>query len=114
MDRKWDGIGLKRDVEMEKNMKVTRETIEHVAGLARLNLTEHEKEKLTGEMENIISYVDKLNELDTTDVKPMEHVIPIKNVLREDVVEKSFDREKILANAPAAEDGCFKVPKVVE
>ena len=95
-------------------MKVTRETIEHVADLARLNLTEIEKERLTSEMEKIISYVDKLNELDTFDVKPMEHVIPIRNVLREDKTEKSYDREKILANAPLSEDGCFKVPKVVE
>lgn len=95
-------------------MKVTKETIEHVAKLARLNITEHEKEKLTYEMENIISYVDKLNELDTTGVKPMEHVIPMKNVFRDDNVEKSYDREKILSNAPSKEDGCFKVPKVVE
>ena len=95
-------------------MKVTREIIEHVADLARLNLNESEIEKLTCEMERIISYVDKLNELDTTGVKPMEHVIPIKNVLREDRTEKSCDREKLLSNAPAHEDGCFKVPKVVE
>ncbi len=95
-------------------MKVNRETIEHVAELSRLNLTETEKERLTSEMEKIISYVDKLNELDTSDVKPMEHVIPIRNVLREDKTEKSYDREKILANAPFREDGCFKVPKVVE
>ena len=95
-------------------MKVTRETIQHVADLARLNLTETEKERLTSDMEKIISYVDKLNELDTSGILPMEHVIPIRNVLREDKVEKSYDREKILANAPLSEDGCFKVPKVVE
>lgn len=95
-------------------MKVTREVIEHVAGLARLNLTEQEKERLTAEIAEVISYVDKLNELDTADVKPMEHVIPMKNVLREDKAAKSLDRDKILANAPSHEDGCFKVPKVVE
>lgn len=95
-------------------MKVTKETIEHVANLARLNLTDTEKEKLTSEMENIISYVDKLNELDTLNVKPKEHVIPVKNVFRKDRVEKSYEREKILENAPSWEDGCFKVPKVVE
>ena len=95
-------------------MKVNKETIEHVANLARLNLTEQEKEKLTTEMESIISYVDKLNELDTSEVLPTAHVIPVKNVFREDKAEKSYDREKILANAPSAEDGCFKVPKVVE
>jgi aspartyl-tRNA(Asn)/glutamyl-tRNA(Gln) amidotransferase subunit C len=95
-------------------MKVTRETIEYVAGLARLNLTPEEEARLTTDMESIISYVDKLNELDTEGIEPMEHVIPIRNVLREDVAEKSYDREKILANAPSGEDGCFKVPKVVE
>lgn len=95
-------------------MKVTRETIEHVAGLARLNLTQGEKEKLTSEMENIVLYFDKLNELDTSDIAPREHVIPIKNVFREDVEGKSYDRGKILANAPSQQNGCFKVPKVVE
>lgn len=95
-------------------MRVTKETIEHVANLARLNLTEQETEKLTVEMAEIISYVDKLNELDTSDISPTAHVIPINNVFREDIAEKSFDRDKILANAPSAEDGCFKVPKVVE
>jgi aspartyl/glutamyl-tRNA(Asn/Gln) amidotransferase, C subunit len=95
-------------------MKVTRETIEHVASLARLNLTEDEKESLTSKMGDIISWVDKLNELDTSGVKPMEHVIPLKNVFREDAVKKSYDREKVLANAPVKENGCFKVPKIVE
>lgn len=95
-------------------MKVTREMIEYVAALARLNLTEEEKEKLTDEMGNIISYVDKLNELDTSNVPPTSHVKPVVNVFREDRVESSYERDKILANAPSKENGCFKVPKVVE
>lgn len=95
-------------------MKITKKTIEHVANLARLNLTEQEKEKLTLDMENIISYVDKLNELDTSNVSPTAHVIPIKNVFREDIANKSFDRDIILSNAPSTENGCFKVPKVME
>ncbi len=95
-------------------MKITRETIEHVANLARLNLTEQEKETLTTEMADVISYVDKLNELDTSNVEPKSHVMPVNNVFREDKTEKSYDREKILANAPSKDDGCFKVPKVVE
>ena len=95
-------------------MKVTKEIIEHVANLARLNLTENEKEKMTSEMTNIISYVDKLNELDTSNVPPTSHVKPVNNVFREDRVLKSYDREKILSNAPSQENGCFKVPKVVE
>ena len=95
-------------------MKITRETINHVANLARLNLTEQEKEKMTNEMGNILSYVDKLNELDTADVEPTVHVIPVKNVFRDDTVHPSYDRDKILANAPSKENGRFKVPKVVE
>lgn len=95
-------------------MKISKEQVEHVAKLARLNLTEEEKERLTGEMENIIAFADKLNELDTTGVEPTAHVIPIQNVFRDDVVEPSYDREKILANAPSQEGGCFKVPKIVE
>jgi aspartyl-tRNA(Asn)/glutamyl-tRNA(Gln) amidotransferase subunit C len=95
-------------------MKVTKETIEHVANLARLNFSDVEKEKLTIEMANILAHVDKLNELDTRNVEPTSHVLPVKNVFREDFIEKSYDREKILANAPSHEDGCFKVPKVVE
>ncbi len=95
-------------------MKVNLETIEHVANLARLNLTMDEKKKLTIEMEGIIAFVDKLNELDTKDIKPMEHVIPMKNILREDVMEASYDREKILMNAPSHNEGGFKVPRVIE
>jgi aspartyl-tRNA(Asn)/glutamyl-tRNA(Gln) amidotransferase subunit C len=95
-------------------MKITQEVIEHVANLARLNLSEQEKEKLTSEMANIVAYVDKLNELDTSDIQPTAHIIPVKNVFREDKTQEPYDREKILANAPSHEDGCFKVPKVVE
>jgi len=95
-------------------MKVTMENIEHVANLARLNLTDDEKRMLTSQMEEIVSYVDKLNELDTSEVEQTAHVMPLKNIFREDRVQESYDREKILANAPSQEDGCFKVPKVVE
>jgi aspartyl-tRNA(Asn)/glutamyl-tRNA(Gln) amidotransferase subunit C len=95
-------------------MAVDIKTIEHVANLARLNLTDDEKKKLTKEMDDIVSYVDKLNELDTEGIVPREHVIPVNNVLREDEIKESFDREILLANAPDKDNGCFKVPKVVE
>ncbi|MDF2523892.1 MAG: glutamyl-tRNA(Gln) amidotransferase, subunit [Clostridiales bacterium] len=95
-------------------MNVTKETIENVANLARLNLSQQEIEKLTTEMAGIISYVEKLNELDTSDIHPTQHVLPIKNIFREDEVRPSYPVEKILGNAPSSEDGCFKVPKVVE
>ncbi|GAE87454.1 Asp-tRNA(Asn)/Glu-tRNA(Gln) amidotransferase subunit GatC [Acetivibrio straminisolvens] len=95
-------------------MKVTKETIEYVANLARLKLTEEEKEKFIRDMENIISYVDKLNELDTSEIAPTDHVIPINNVFRDDEVLDSYPKDKMLMNAPSKENGCFKVPKVVE
>jgi aspartyl-tRNA(Asn)/glutamyl-tRNA(Gln) amidotransferase subunit C len=79
-----------------------------------LNLTEEEKDKFTLEMASIIEFADKLNELDTEGIEPTAHVIPIQNVFREDEVRPSYDREEILKNAPEKEDGCFKVPKIVE
>lgn len=95
-------------------MQITKKDIEHVAKLSRLNFTEEEIEKFTSDMTSIIGFVDKLNELDTTNVEPTAHVIPINNVFREDVIKPSFDREKILQNAPSEKDGCFLVPKIVE
>jgi aspartyl-tRNA(Asn)/glutamyl-tRNA(Gln) amidotransferase subunit C len=95
-------------------MKITREVIEHIADLAMLNLEADEIERLTTEMGKILEYMDKLNEVDTSDVKPREHVIAKSNVFREDMVCKSLDREKILESAPATEGGCFKVPRVMD
>jgi len=94
-------------------LKITKEQVEYVANLARLNLTEEEKETLTKEMEDIIGFADKLKELDTTGVEPTAHALPIYNVFREDVVGASYDREDILKNAPSKEQGCFKVPSIV-
>lgn len=95
-------------------MKITKEQVEHVAKLARLNLTEEEKEHFTNDMEAIISFADQINELDIKDVKPTDHVIPINNVFRDDVIKPSMDREQLLKNAPSQENGCFSVPKIVE
>lgn len=95
-------------------MKITEKEIEHVANLARLNLTSEEKIKLTKELADIINFADKLNELDTQGVEPMAHILDISNVFRKDEVRPSFDREAILSNAPTKEDGCIKVPKIVE
>jgi aspartyl-tRNA(Asn)/glutamyl-tRNA(Gln) amidotransferase subunit C len=95
-------------------LKINEETVDYTANLSKLNLTEKEKAKMTSDMANIISYFNKLNELDIRNVKPMEHVLSVRNVFRNDQVRKSYDREKMLANAPSIEDGCFKVPKVVE
>lgn len=95
-------------------MKITRETVDYVANLARLNLTEDEELKMIEDLDKILSHVDKLNELDTTGVEPTAHILPIRNVFREDVVQDSYDRDILLSNAPVQENGCFKVPKIVE
>ena len=95
-------------------MKITRNTVDYVANLARLNLSDEEKDKMMVDLDKILVYVDKLNELDTSGVEPTAHILPIKNVFRDDVTQPSFDRELILANAQEQEDGCFKVPKIVD
>ena len=95
-------------------MNISKDIIIHVAALARLKLSEDEIDRLKIDMENIINHVNKLNELDISNVEPTAHIMSIKNVLREDVVEESINREELLKNAPSKEDGCFKVPKIVE
>lgn len=95
-------------------MAISDNDIKYVANLARLNLSEKESEKLIVDLQSIISYVDKLNELDVSNVEPMNHVMDVENVFREDKVEKSYDREEILKNAPETDSGCFRVPKIVE
>ena len=94
-------------------MKVTKETVRQVAELSRLNLTAEEEEQFVQDMNTIVSYVNKLNDLSTEGIKPMECVRQINNVFREDEVKESLSREKILANAYSTEDGCFKVPRIV-
>lgn len=93
---------------------ISDETIEYVGILAKLALSEEEKEQAKKDMGSMLDYIDKLNELDTKDVEPMSHVFPVNNVFREDVVENGDDREAILKNAPAKKDGSFMVPKTVE
>lgn len=95
-------------------MKITKEQVTHVANLARLNLTEEEKEHMTKDMESIIAFVDQMNGLDIEGIKPTDHIIPVNNVFREDVVKPSMDVEELLRNAPAKENGCYSVPKIVE
>lgn len=95
-------------------MKITKEQVTHVANLARLNLTEAETEHMTKDMASIIDFVDQMNGLDISDIKPTEHIIPINNVFREDVVRPSMAIEELLRNAPEQENGCYSVPKIVE
>ncbi len=95
-------------------MIIDDKLIEYLEALARLELTDAEKEKAKKDLSDILQYIDLLNELDTDGVTPMSHVLPIQNVMREDEVKPSFAREDILKNAPQQKNGCYKVPKAVD
>ena len=86
--------------------------VEHVAHLAKLNLTEDEKVKFSKQLGDILKYMEQLNEVDTTGVEPMNHPIDFSNVMREDVARYDSTREELMANAPAVEQDYFKVPKI--
>ncbi len=94
-------------------MAVTISDVEYVASLARLEFSTEEKEKLAHELNEILKYVEQLNELNTENVEPLSHVIELNNVFREDVVKRSILPEEALKNAPAKNDKFFKVPKVI-
>lgn len=93
---------------------ISDETIEYVGILAKLELSDEEKEQAKKDMANMLDYIDTLNELDTSGVEPMSRVFPVNNVFREDVVTNGDDREEILANAPEAKEGAFVVPKTFD
>ena len=95
-------------------MKITVEMVDYVSNLSRLKLPEEERAPMAENLEQIVSYMDMLNTLDTSNVEPMSHVFPVKNVLRKDEVAPSFDRADLLANAPVPDDQAFLVPKTVE
>ena len=90
---------------------ISDETIEYVGILAKLELSDEEKEQAKKDMGSMLDYIDKLNELDTTGVEPMSHVFPVDNVFREDVVTNGDDRDEMLANEPQKKDGTYMVPK---
>ena len=91
---------------------ITIKDVEHVAKLARLELTEEEKEKFTNQLGDVLKYVEQMNEVDTSNVEPMAHAIDFVNVMREDEVKYEQTKEELMKNAPDAEDGFFKVPKI--
>lgn len=93
---------------------ITDETIDYVGILAKLKLNEEEKVQAKADMQKMLDYIDKLDELDTTGVEPMSHVFAVNNVFREDVVINGDDRDNMLANAPEKKEGQYKVPKTVE
>ena len=89
-------------------------TIEYVGILAKLELSDEEKEQAKTDMASMLDYIDKLGELDTTGIEPMSHVFPVENVMREDVVTNGDGSEETLANAPERHDTSFVVPKTVD
>ena len=93
---------------------ISDETIEYVGILAKLELSAEEKEQAKSDMGRMLDYIDKLGELDTTDIEPMSHVFPVQNVFREDVVVNGDDRDNMLANAPEKKDGTYMVPKTFD
>jgi aspartyl-tRNA(Asn)/glutamyl-tRNA(Gln) amidotransferase subunit C len=94
-------------------MALTRDEVLHVADLARLSLAPAEIELFTRQLNDILAYVEKLQELDTAGVEPLAHVIPVFNVFREDAVSLGLDRDTALDNAPAREEGAFVVPRII-
>jgi aspartyl-tRNA(Asn)/glutamyl-tRNA(Gln) amidotransferase subunit C len=94
-------------------MKISKEEVIHVANLARLEMSAREVEEMAAQLDGILSYVDKLNELDTSGVKPTTHAIDVCNAFREDEVKESLGQEQSLANGPSQNGEAFVVPRVV-
>ncbi len=95
-------------------MEITRDQAQYIAKLAKLSFSDEELDKMALDMQSILNFAREINALDTSNVKAMEHVLPIQNVLRIDGEPLSFSREELLKNAPEQMDGCFMVPKVIE
>lgn len=94
-------------------MKINDKLLDYTAALSKLEIREDEREAVAASMSEIIEYMALMNELDTENVEPMSHVLPLNNVFREDETVQSADRDELLANAPEKKDGCFKVYKTV-
>lgn len=94
--------------------KIDNETIEYVGILAKLELSDEEKEQARKDMGRMLEHIDKLNELDTTETEPMSHIFPVQNVFREDVVTNGDASERLLSNAPEQKGNMFAVPKTFE
>jgi len=94
--------------------KISLKDVEHVARLARLELSDADKERMRRELDSILSYIDKLRAVDTEGVEPTSHAVPLTNVMREDVTRSSFAQSDMLANAPERSGDFFRVPKIIE
>jgi len=95
-------------------MKVTNKEIKHIANLSRLTVPDNEMEKFIEQFNQILNYADILQKIDTKGIEPTPYVLPISNVLREDVVKEGVSHEEALKNAPEVHNGGFKVPRVIE
>ncbi len=92
---------------------ITKETVQHVAKLARLELAPYEESQLTNELGAILGYVEQLAQVDVSGVAPTAQAIPVSNVVREDQLRPSLTRDEVLQNAPAPEQGMFRVPRII-
>jgi aspartyl-tRNA(Asn)/glutamyl-tRNA(Gln) amidotransferase subunit C len=95
-------------------MKITREEVQRVALLARLQLSPEEEELLTGQLDKILQYMETLDRLDTENVEPLAHAVDVVNAFRDDRITNAPQPDNLLANAPAREKSFFKVPKIIE
>jgi aspartyl-tRNA(Asn)/glutamyl-tRNA(Gln) amidotransferase subunit C len=95
-------------------MRLTRKEVQQIAMLARLRLTPEEEERLTEQLDNILRYMGKLNQLDTSGIEPFGHTVEVINPMREDIVTNQANAEALLANAPAKENTFLQVPKIIE
>jgi aspartyl-tRNA(Asn)/glutamyl-tRNA(Gln) amidotransferase subunit C len=101
-------------INMEKvSKKISEKKVEHIAWLAKIELSEEEKKLFTEQFNSILEYFKIIDEADTTDIPPTYHAVELTNVLREDVVEPSLSRDKAIANASSIERGFFKAPKIL-
>lgn len=94
--------------------KITDETIGYVSVLAKLELSQEEKQQAKADMNKMIGFIEQMNELDTSEVEPMSHIFPLQNVFREDVVTNTDDNKQMLQNAPEQKDNMFVVPKTID
>lgn len=92
----------------------TREDVDKIALLSRLSFDEGQAEQFAHQLSDILTYIDKLSELDTSEIEPTSHPMPIKNVLRADVVTPILSAEQVLSNAPEQQEQCFKVPAIIQ
>lgn len=94
-------------------MKIDKKMVEYIAILARLYFSKEEKEIFSEQLSKIVEYADKIKEVDTSKIKPTAHVVPLKNILREDEIQPSIDKKEAFKNTPEKEEFYFKVPKIV-